>query len=168
MYGDRIEKLISLIERINTLGRSTDKEMPSYRLLTPGDIEAPKEMDKTGEINQMKSLQISLQIEIDQKIKPIERANYVGATQMHNSIGSPFVEIYRLNDALKEAISYGANTNPFPWIGQKVTYQIYVSYVVQYAIDAKYAVMNPLTSDYLERGYRYLEGDRRAVIYEDK
>ena len=79
----------------------------------------------------------------------IENNIYGGKTNMHNSIGSPYVELHRLQAALHTVIGMDPNTVPHLRI------QLMLSKVHQLAIDAKQSLL--LYGNFVEHGYSYIQ-----------
>jgi hypothetical protein len=94
-----------------------------------------------------------------QKIQMIDKNVYVKKTDMHNSIGSPYTEIYRLQEALNNVVSYTKTTT---LIGEHVNATIeagrLLNRTIQLIVDAKWAVIQ--YADYLERGFEYIKGNK--------
>lgn len=84
------------------------------------------------------------------KILLIEKNNYVRINQMHNSIGSPYTELYRLKTGLHSLIRMDPEIDPH------IKIQLQLCKVHQLSMDAKWCVMQ--YGDYLERGYNYIQG----------
>lgn len=93
-----------------------------------------------------------------QNIQLIDTSIYVRTNEMHDSIGSPYTELYRLQQAIDDVISFSRECQ---YMGEYVAAcceatRLLVR-VTQLAIDAKWAVIN--FGDYFERGYNYIFGE---------
>lgn len=103
--------------------------------------------------------------EID-RIRVIDRKLYTSKENVHNSIGSPYTELYDLNDKLKNLQRWCGDHTELQWIGEKHALLNMMQLVVQATINAKYAVI--IYHDYLQRGYDYCHNDnKQSVSWDD-
>ena len=185
MLGSNTERLLQVIDRIIQSTSNMNIDSVRYRITTSlidtsvvgstgssgGDgghshssgslhVDNPKSqedphngvMDNILDIKQLKSEYDAL----ISKIQLIDKNIYVKNTSMHNSIGSPYTEMYRLQNILNEITTFSANCE---YMGEYVETAIKISSLIsramQLAIDTKWAIIT--YSDYLERGYNYVQ-----------
>ena len=91
------------------------------------------------------------------RVQLIDKNIYVKNTEMHNSIGSPYTELYRLQSALNDVIFFSRSCN---YMGEYVAGCVealrLLNRAMQVAVDAKWATI--MYGDYLERGYNHVLG----------
>ncbi len=94
------------------------------------------------------------------KTKIIDKNIYVKNTEMHNCIGSPYTELYRLQEALNDVISF---TRSPGLMGEHVAACVEAGRLLNRAIflivDAKWAVIH--YGDYYERGWNFIQGQNQ-------
>lgn len=187
MYGSNTEKVIKLIDRIIERTANIHVEPVLYRIKTKLDPNSPAiinstavsggeshshgagslelanpiatEIDHADVICNISDLQ-PLKSEYDNiisKIHLIDDNIYVKNVQMHNSIGSPYTELYRLQKCINDVLAFSFSCT----IMGEYVYAIakavtLLNRTLQMAVDAKWAVIE--YADYLERGYNYILG----------
>lgn len=186
MLGSNTERAIQVIDKIIQSTAKFDLNIVAYRLSTSlvsgnivgstgtssgrethdhsagglavGNIKA-NEDPYSGTIQNISDLK-PLKSEYDSlmsKIQLIDKNIYVKNTSMHNSIGSPYTEMYRLQDILNEIVSFSVSCEYLgEYVLQVAKATSLIARAMQLAVDAKWAVIS--YSDYLERGYNYVQG----------
>ena len=116
-------------------------------------------------IQSLIELGIELQNDIS-NIQKIEGKLYVKATNLHNSYGSPYTEIYNLKKKIDLCENY-ANQHPrLQWLGEKHALINFMQMVLTISIDAKFAVIT--YQDYLQRGYdSNINGKKSSITWDD-
>lgn len=180
MLGSNTEKLLKTLDNILTASASLNIAPVSYRIeitgnsdqagahpetdsgSTPNHSHGPgsyQEKNHPGVISNVSKLS-SIKATFDaalQKVNLIDKNIYVKNTAMHNSIGSPYTELYRLQAALNDVISYSQACNTMGEYVQACSEaNRLLNRAVQLVVDAKWAVIT--YCDYLERGYNHVQG----------
>ena len=186
MLGSNSEKVLRVIDKIIQATSNINIDVVSYRLTSTlisdsvsgstsnsgGDgghshgagslhVANPKSEEDPHEafidnISDLKPLKAELDSIID-KVQLIDKNIYVRNNQMHNSLGSPYTEMYRLQAILNETVTFSASCQYMgEYLLQVTKAAMLINRVLQLAIDTKWAIIT--YSDYLERGYNYVQG----------
>lgn len=89
----------------------------------------------------------------NRKLEKIERDNYEQVESFNNEIGSPWTEMYELEEKIIEMEEYANDYPNLQWLGEKHTLLGLMQVVLSYCIDAKWALIH--YQDYVQRGYDY-------------
>lgn len=89
----------------------------------------------------------------NKRMKKVEDDNYEKVGSFNNEIGSPWDEMYDLEEKILELEAYADDYPHLQWIGEKHTLLSLMQVVLSYCIDAKWAMIH--FQDYIQRGYDY-------------
>lgn len=85
------------------------------------------------------------------KLSTIETTMYAGAKNFFNSVGSPFAEIHKMEQAVDRIASFVAGHDDLKFIGEKIALLCLLNTALSCTIDAKLAML--MYHDYIQRGY---------------
>ena len=85
------------------------------------------------------------------KMKDMDKKMFVDKSEFNNSIGSPWTEFEKLQEAIKDMDRYYANHSALNYIGQKSAMCSLCNAVLSCAIDAKWSLI--IYHDYVQRGF---------------
>jgi hypothetical protein len=91
----------------------------------------------------------------------LEGGLYVAKTAMHNSVGSPYQEVYELFDVCEKVLEYASSYDQLLFIGQKCAMMNYLQILITKATDAKCMVVAYF--DNIQRGYDSIKGTNFGV-----
>ncbi len=100
------------------------------------------------------------------KMKQIDKNNYVGVNSFNATYGSPWKEMYRLQDQIETVKEYGNKYPELQWIGEKHTLKSLMQLALTYTIDAKWAIS--MYHDWIQRGYDTMYNDNEPSITWDR
>jgi hypothetical protein len=97
------------------------------------------------------------QFEADiEKVRRIQKQLYVTPDKMHNSIGSPYTELYNCLSSINVVKSYMRTLN---YMGEKIAYMSSLNIMGRCLLDCKISIQ--MYADNLERGYDQLIGEQQ-------
>ena len=106
----------------------------------------------------------SLNVDVG-RLRRIENTNYVNINEFHNSIGSPWSEIYDLNERISTIREYAEKYPNLQWLGEKHSLLALMKEVSSYAVDAKWAIVH--YHDWIQRAYDNTFNENEPSIYWD-
>lgn len=107
--------------------------------------------------NPIRDLRIHYLTPENKKMEKIEVDNYEQVMSFNTEAGSPWDEMYDLEEKIEEMEAYADDYPNLQWLGEKHTLLALMHVVLTYCIDAKWALIH--FQDYIQRGYDYQFND---------
>lgn len=99
-------------------------------------------------------------------VKTIDNKLYVNKFQMHNSVGSPYTELYAIDSTFIHMEQYANSHSQLNYIGEKMTMFFYLQTMITRLTDAK--VMIIIYFDNIQRGYDSLvNGGKPSITWDE-
>lgn len=99
-------------------------------------------------------------------IKEIDSSNYEPVGNFNNSYGSPWQEIYDLEEAVLKMDEYGSEYPNLQWLGEKVGLLQHMQIVLSTAIDAKWSIQ--IYHNWIQQAYDNIKNNNiQDVTSED-
>lgn len=171
MLGSNVERVLKLMDNIIVAGDIDISGGYDLRMRLDNDDvtittydsyvtnTASSEVERLTTLKSDTTVLTYLKRELDAvvlKIKRIDSVLYTRKENMHNSVGSPFTEIYRVQQTLTNVVSYSRDSL---YIGEYIQNLARLMNMIarlrSYAVDAKWAIV--MYADYLERGFNHLQ-----------
>lgn len=98
-------------------------------------------------------------------VRLIESKLYVTKDQMHDSIGSPYEELYKIEETYLDMEKYGNSHSNLSYIGEKMTMLFYLETLISRLTDAKNSLI--ILFDNIQRGYDSLvNGGKPSITWD--
>lgn len=99
------------------------------------------------------------------KMKEIDSDNYQSVGSFNNSYGSPWTEIYDLQDKIAQMEAYAAEFPTLQWVGEKHSLLALIQLVYTCSVDAKWALL--MYHNWIQQAYDHCyNGDDPSVTWE--
>lgn len=171
MLGSNVERILKLMDNIIVAGDIDISGGYDIRMRLDNDNvtvtsyesyvtnTSSSEVERPSTLTSDTTVLTSLKRELDAvvlKIRRIDSVLYTKKERMHNSVGSPFTEIYRVQQTLSNVVSYSRDSL---YIGEYIQNLARLMNMIarlrSYAVDAKWAII--AYADNLERGFNHLQ-----------
>lgn len=177
MMGQDVERMVSGIEAVKdaaiagiiSLSNATGYQLISREThagigagpCSPEEIEVPD-----GDPMSAVSAAIGAMSSDCGKMDSLGGSLYTGTSNFNNSLGSPWTEMSKLQQAVSDAAAYSGAHSPFNYVGEKAGMLAMLNMVMSAAVDAKWALI--IYHDYVQRGYDdAYNGKKPSITFRD-
>lgn len=99
------------------------------------------------------------------KMNSIKSSLYTGYKSFNNSVGSPWDELDKLQQAINNGNAYEGAHAPFNYVGEKAGMLAELNMIMSAAVDAKWALV--IYHDYIQRAYDYkYNGKEPSIVFD--
>jgi len=177
MMGQDVERMVAGVEAVKDAASAGIVSLSSatgYQLIsraehagTAGGPCAPEEIEvPAGDPMSAVSAAMGAMSGDCGKMGSLGGSLYTGTSSFNNSIGSPWTEISKLQQAVSDAAAYSGAHSPFNYVGEKAGMLAMLNMVMSAAVDAKWAIIT--YHDYVQRGYDdEYNGKKPSITYKD-
>jgi plasmid maintenance system antidote protein VapI len=141
MYGNDIERILVLVCGINKTAITRSEALDNIENLP---------VSTNPHTNSIVSYANILQVEVNKINKIVEKA-HTAITRINNSYGSPYTEIYNLQNKLNACMNFAYSHPTIEYSYEKNELVNLMRSISLLAIDTKYAIIT--YQDYLQKGY---------------